>query len=356
MTNLEIVWGAQNNWQLQLVNRDGTDPQVGDFLPNDTLTAKVWAGQDQTAIFTPTVTWAQSGNGYLSGLTFTAVTAAQCSMLVPNEVYQLQLFVSRSGGDPVCVWWGQLTVLPAASAATSLLSTYATFADLAFYGPWITEIQSQETDVAGYYNYLLYARQWLDRIIVSRARPLQYRYNLLNPMTLWGPVEAPNYTMQGYLQANYLIVEDLTREIVARRALSFIAEKNIGIEPKGDPWPARANYQRKMANNALISYRCQITLSSAPSVTINDDQGGGAQALSIIAGGVVTGVIPLYFGTNYSMDTTVTIFNGTGQGATAIPNIVNGLITSYTVDDPGIGYYQKLNPDLAFNLGVISFR
>lgn len=356
MVNLEIVYGSQDNWQCQIVNRDESLPAVGDFLSSDNLTAKVWAGQDQTTIFTPTVIWASSGTGYATGLVMLSVSTAQCILLTPTEAYQVQIFVTRSGGDPVCVWWGTLTVLPSAGVATSLTSTYATFKDLQFYGPWLDEVQDVLTDVAGFYNYLLRARQWLDRIICNAARPLAYIYNIFTPLTPWGPVEAPNYIIQGYLQANYLLIRDVTIELVARRALHEIADKMVTGNPN-DPWPMRSKYQRKYANNLLASYRCEMSISSAPSVRVTDTQGGGAQALATInpIAGTVTSVTSIILGVNYAAPV-VALSGGTGTGATAVANLSSGEIPTYTVTNPGAGYYQKQTPDIAFNLGMISMR
>jgi hypothetical protein len=363
MTDFEIVFGTQKTFPGQIVNEDSSLPVLGDFLSMDVLTATVWAGQNQVTIFAPTVIWAVP-TGFQTGLTTISITAAQSSMLTPNEQYQLQVFAQRGTGDPVCVGWVQLTVLPAAGSSPvvtpfpSPIGTYATYMDLEFYGPWLDEVQDVMTDQAGFANYLFRARTWLDRIIVSRARPLAYIYNIFTPLTPWGPVEAPNFIIQGYLAANYLLVRDVTIEIVARRALYQIAEKMISYQPN-DVWPRRSRYMKASANNLLASYAPEISISSAPSVRIEDPTGGGALALATINPtlGTVTGIIPQQFGVNYTSPTVFLFSHGPGSGATATatPGPGGGL-TSYTITNPGSGYFQKQNPDICFNLGMVSMR
>jgi hypothetical protein len=351
----EIVHGAQNGWQIQATNRDGSLPASGDFLSTDTLTATAWVGRNRAAIFAPTVTWANGGAGASSGLTNLAVTAAQSSMLTPSEEHQAQIFASRGGGDPVCIAWITLTCLPAAGSGTALTTTYAEYSDLEFFAPWLQEVIDVMTDAGDFYPYRLRTRHWIDRLIVSRARPSSYQYRIYAQVIPWGPVEAPNFIMAGYLAADYLMVDDVLVEICARKSLSMIAEKMISGQ-RDDPWPERARYQRRMADNVLSTYKCQISISSAPYVVISDQLGGGAQALAMIANGGVTKVIPRIFGTGYSNSPNIGLSGGTGTGATAIGNVVDGAITSYTVTNPGEGYFQKLFADLAFNMGVISTR
>jgi hypothetical protein len=355
MTNLEIVFGAQDNWPVQAINRDGSTPQPGDFLVGDSLTAQVWTGQDRTVLFNPSVVW-YAPTGYTSGLAFLSITAAESSQLTPTDVYQCQIFATRQGGDPVCIAWVSITCLPAAGQATALTTTYASEQDLAFFAPWLGEVLDSETDIAGWYNYLLAGRKWLDRVISNSIRPSQYIYKISNPLTPWGPVEAPNQVIEGYLKADYLIVTSETREIVARKALSYIAEKMISGK-NDDPWPRRRRHQQLTVNNLVASYRFALNISSAPTVSVIDStgQGGGATALAVIDGGVVTAVNPGYFGAGY-VSPVVTLYNGTGTGATATATVSGGLVIGYTVTNPGSGFYQKFSADISDNLGRHSIR
>jgi hypothetical protein len=356
MQKLEIVLGAQDNWPIQCINRDGTTPQAGDFLAADALTCNVWAGQDQAVLFSPLVVW-YTPAGYDSGLVFLTVTASQSSLLSPNETYQCQIFVTRGTGDPVCIAWVTLQCLPAAGLATAIVNTYATEADLAFFAPWLDEVTEASSDLAGWYNYLLYGRQWLDRCIVNSIRPSQYIFKITNPLVPWGPVEAPNWIIEGYLAADYLIVEPETREIVARKALAAIAEKMISYKPD-DPWPGRRRHQMLSVNNLVASYRFKLNISSAPNVTVTDTApggGGGATALAVIADGIVTAVQPRALGSGYQTPI-VTLWGGSGRGATAAAITSGGLVIGYTVTNPGSGFYQKTSADISDNLGRHSIR
>ena len=171
MIVFDIVFGS-NNWPCQLVNRDESLPQPGDFIASDVLTATVAPGESLPAIFTPTVTWYQT-TGYTTGLTFLSITSAECELLAPNETYTIQIFATRGSDDPVCVWMGNLFVIPAAGSTAPAAvfpapsGAYAGFSDLEFYAPWLDEVMDTLTDQAGFMNYLMRARTWLDRIIVA---------------------------------------------------------------------------------------------------------------------------------------------------------------------------------------------
>ena len=114
--------------------------------------------------------------------------------------------------------------------------------------------------------------------------------------------------------------------------------------------------QRAEVNRLLAIYRPEINISSAPNVSIADSTGGGAQALATLDGnGGVSGIIPQQFGSGYTSPT-VTLYGGTGSGATATAIVSGGLITGYTMTGAGSGFYIKQTPDISFNLGVISWR
>jgi hypothetical protein len=358
MTPLEVVQGARKNYALQCNNPDGTTPQPGDLLAGDVLTGSVWAGQNQAAIFAPSVVWytaRSTQTGYDEGQVLVTVTAAQSALLDAAGVYQVQVFDAQSGGDPACIWWGTLTCLPSAGTATQTLTTYTADSDLTFYAPWLESILENSTDQEGFYPQRLRARKWLDRIICSRARAMQYIWNISTPLTPWGPVEAPNYIIQGYLDASYLIVRDNLVELLAHKAIAYVCEKQLSME-EPDPWPARMQRFHRSANNRLLTYRCELQISSAPSVAIADPTGGGAQALATInSTGGVSGILARQFGSGNTAPV-VTLYGGTGSGATATAIVQGGLITGYTITGPGTGYFQRTTPDIAFNLGTISCR
>lgn len=350
MLNLEIVRGAKDDWVLGAINRaDGSTPDG--FLATDALTAKVWAGQEQASLFAPAVSWNDATRGYVN----LSVAAAQSAALDAGGVYQVQVFASRGGSDPACICWATLTCLPSAGTATQSITTYCVDTDLLTYAPWLEELVESTSDTEGFYDQRYRARQWLDRIIVSRARPLAFIFNISTPLTPWGPVEAPNYVIQGYLQANYLLVRDSTVEIIARKALGHICEKQFSLDPNNPVWEKRARHFHGTAANRVATYRAEINISSAPQVTITDPTGSGAQALAVIAGGVVTQVLPRQFGSGYS-NPTINFSLGTGTGAAATGIVSGGLLTGYTVTSGGQGFYQKQTPDVAFNLGMISWR
>jgi hypothetical protein len=350
MLNLEVVHGTRRDWVLQAQDDFGNYPTG--YLGTDALSATCWAGQSQASLFAPAVSWNDAPTAKVN----LSASAAQSARLSPGGVYQVQASVTRPGQDPTCALWVTLTCLPAAGSDTQATSTYCVDTDLLAYAPWLEDILEDTSDTEGFYDQRLRARQWLDRVIVGRARPLAYIFNIQTPLTPWGPVEAPNYVIQGYLQADYLLVRDSTIEIVARKAIAHLCEKQIPLDGS-EVWERRARHFHATAANRVATYRAELNISSAPTVTVSDPTGAGAQLLATIANGQVTGLVSRQFGSGYT-NPTFNFSGGTGNsgGIVATPTVSGGLITGGTVADGSSGFYQKQTPDIAFNLGMISWR
>ena len=91
---LTIVQGSAADWPLQAQNRGGsTTPTFGS---SDTLTATIWVGVDQTALFQPSVSWYTANGtqtGYGQGQVLVSPTAARAPR--SNKMGRT---VSKSGG------------------------------------------------------------------------------------------------------------------------------------------------------------------------------------------------------------------------------------------------------------------
>jgi hypothetical protein len=351
LTNLEIMQGAAKQWPLQIYNDDGS-AAVGQFNPTDRLSASVMIGPGQTPLFNPSVSWISAGLGGF----YLGFTQAQSTPLDTGGVYLCTVNVTRGTNDPISGGVYTVTILPGAGTGILDVVPYCGQADVEFFAPFLRNVANLYQDFEGLYKQCRRARLWLDNIIVSRARPLAYIFNIMTPLTPWGPVEADNYVIDGYLKANYLLVVDKTKEITARKAIAYLCENQI-TAGRDDPWPARSVRFHRSAENKLLTYRPAINISSAPSVIVTDPtgQGGGAQANAVISGGQVVAIQPRQFGSSYGA-VNVAMQNGTGHGATATGIVNGGLVVGYTITSGGTGYWQKDSADIAFNAGMISWR
>jgi hypothetical protein len=178
MTKLILVQGSAADFPLQAVNRGGkTFPA---FAAGDALTAQVFAGQNQTALFTPTVGWYTAGGtqtGYGQGQVLVSITAAQAATLELNGTFTLEVWWQPAGGGKsACIWRGALAVETAAGTATQPTPTYCTLADMLRFAPWVRLVQDFDTDQEGFWSQRVEARQWLDNLIVRSWRGTSAAY------------------------------------------------------------------------------------------------------------------------------------------------------------------------------------
>lgn len=107
-TTLRVWQGLQRDYAaLQIVNNDGT-PAV--FTSGATLSATVWEGQNQAAIFTMVPTWSNAGAGWATGQFSLSFAAALTATLDPAGEYHILVSATTSGlTSPV--WEGILKIL-----------------------------------------------------------------------------------------------------------------------------------------------------------------------------------------------------------------------------------------------------
>ena len=169
MLELEVVQGSAADWVLGAINRDGSTPTG--FLGTDTLTATVWQGQSQAALFSPTVSW----NTFSSGLVNLALTSAQTTGLDQIGKYHLQISVTRGGTSTVIVDC-LLKILPTAGTSTQTVIPYCAMSDMLLHANWVTMVQDDNADQEAFYSQRLEATNWLNRLIVKAWRGTSAAY------------------------------------------------------------------------------------------------------------------------------------------------------------------------------------
>ena len=88
---VELVQGTARDFPFQVTNPDGTTP-TGVFLNTDVLTAKVWAGSNEAALLTPTVSWISATNAQ-----YQVTLQNTDSAGLPYGIYYLQAYATRAG-------------------------------------------------------------------------------------------------------------------------------------------------------------------------------------------------------------------------------------------------------------------
>ena len=222
---LELIQGTSGDYPLQAYNRDGT-LATGVFQDSDSLTCKVWAGQDQQVIFNPGITWISSSAGTYQ-VTF---NNADTSSWLPGN-YRIQAYASR-GGRTACIGNMNLSLAYAPGMAP-VLSTYCSLQDILRYVRWIENLTVFKNDETGFLTQRNEARQWLENMGQRHYR-LTAGLNLSlfsNPVPTWGPRRTGGYSnwLQQQFDANYLMTSPPRRvkEITAKYAAFLVLQDVI---------------------------------------------------------------------------------------------------------------------------------
>lgn len=159
--------GSTKSWTITLRNSQGTALQ-NLYTADDTLSAQVWAGEDQAPLLVPTVAWVNAAAGTLK-LTITAAQLAAAG--VEDDIYDVSVTVTTaSDGEPSVGWAGLLQVEDAPGTATAL-SAYASSGDLAAVAPEVGALQSRRADLAGFLAQRHEARVEFEARVIARYRP-----------------------------------------------------------------------------------------------------------------------------------------------------------------------------------------
>ncbi len=266
---LTIVQGSAADWPLQAQNRGGAS--VPTFGSSDTLTATVWIGVNQTALFQPAVSWYTANGtqtGYGQGQVLVSPTAAQSTQLEQNGTYSLEVWWTQSGtGKTACIVRATVSVLPAPGTSSEAVTTYCQLSDMLQRAPWISLVQRADTDSEGFYPQRLLARNWMDWVIINCYRGASvglFEEHSTLAFVFGGGVGwrrslGPSPALLTYLADNDLIVRPQIVTACAYKAIAEIARAQTGI---ANQWAAQAPYYDALASIELASITAEVDLNN----------------------------------------------------------------------------------------------
>ncbi len=248
--------GTDADWQITALDSSGAAVV---FSGTETLAATVWAGDDQAALFAPTVSFINAAAGTMK----LSVGAAQTANLAIG-LYRVTVTVT-SGGRAFDCFDGLLELDHTAGTATAP-TVYCSLDDCLEWAPWLQDLQSELADVTGFAKQRGRARSWLDDMIVTRYKYLSYAPSPGVPgfgswlMQGWGRDPIPSKWLRDQLDANYLIVRDVIKEVTAKKAIAYVCAAQVGPKRDDNPYKDLARDFHWEADNLIKTVRAEIDL------------------------------------------------------------------------------------------------
>lgn len=184
---------------------DSAGGTVKTYTRSNPLKAILWRGDDQSPIPGVSLTW----NTPSAGTTrFTNPRAT--SLTLEPAFYSLNCYVYEPGPIEHCFYRGKLRIYAAAGSGVPL-KVYCSADDMAEHYPPINREQP-ESDVAGYAEQRVLARNWINRRVIKHYA-------------------GDKATIRVALDAGGLLATEEVREIAAKYALSVV----LKARPEADP-------------------------------------------------------------------------------------------------------------------------
>jgi hypothetical protein len=272
------IWqiGRGGSIREQVTIRDGDGDPITTYAGTETLAAKVWPGQNLPALCTPTVEWDDPSEG-----TILVTIDADDSADLETGLYFVRVTLTDGDGATFEIYRGHLDVASSPDesedAETPSLPVYCSFHDLLMYASWIEDLQKQDPDagLAGFLRERARARAWLDEIIVNRWKLSNQSLTIGQPgwmpQNIFGGQDTiPNKWLKDRLADGKLVVTERVKEIVCKKAISYICEPQIG--GRGDmPYSLLAARFARAAESMLTGLRAEIDLSDTgwASIVVN---------------------------------------------------------------------------------------
>lgn len=217
--NYQVTRGA--GVRLAVTIRDQAGNPITAYDGSQALTTTVWPGGTRAASFDAATTWTDPAQGAISIVMEGADTAA----LAPGR-YQ---FLTRldDAGTAVDAYGATLDVLPFAGTDPDP-KVYTTYDDLLEYGrSWLRQLQSDD-DQAGFARQQARARTWIEGCGHNHFRVASMA------MVVGGQALGPRRSgarstwLQDQFDAGSLMITDEIRECVAKKALAYVCEGQVG--------------------------------------------------------------------------------------------------------------------------------
>jgi len=278
---IQLAQGTSADWQFQLMGTTAPtepwtlDPEQtvlisgtpgstaqGSFLSTDVLTAKVWAGSNETPLLTPTASWISAPNAQ-----FQVSLQNTDSSSLAYGIYYLQAYATRAGTPTrttALLPRGSSLEIIAAPLAVVPRPTYIGVVDLRKIAPWIDDLQVPDSH-EGFDDPCSDARDWLDEMTLRNYRGgnvslLGYHGFALDAWYTGGGrrTSLTNRWLFAALAANQLLVTPRVRQVCAYYALSRICESMI---TKSGQYVALASRFRFEAESLLASTTVEIDVN-----------------------------------------------------------------------------------------------
>jgi hypothetical protein len=220
------------------------------------LAAAIWPGGNLPAAFMPAANWVSGPAGQLTIL----VTSGQTAGLDEGR-YTGTLSLTDPVAGPVEVYNWSMDVLAAPGTATTP-PVYCQFSDLLTYGKgWVRSLQSQDED-AGFATERGRARSWLDDLVIN-AWEVSFPIGVGDPgygavLVGQNPGQLPSVWIRQQLAAGGLVLRDLVVEIVAKKALAFICEGQMGASGSTFDFAKLGRWYSREANELVKTLRAEI--------------------------------------------------------------------------------------------------
>lgn len=265
-----LVIGLSRDYTLQVPKPDGT-PYTADNSPFDgteTLAATVGLGLDQPALVSPAVAWVDATVAKLKVSFEDADTSAAAT---PAGEYVLRVTAAK-GGRTVSLFVGYVPFQQVGGAAAAL-ATYGSLDDMRTYCTWIDRMEHPSRR-AQFVRERNRARTWFDLLLQRHFRASGYGISTLGyPIGGIGPFRTggTNTWLQQQLDADKLMVTDDIKECLAKKALGFALEYQIGDAPGGTSYQVLADRFHAEADNLAVmtTPALDITGSGWPELVID---------------------------------------------------------------------------------------
>jgi hypothetical protein len=262
-----------------LTIRDADGNAVTTYAGTETLTAKLWAGDDITALATPTLAWANHDAGTVT-LTLSAANTTQTP-----ATYQIRCTVTDGGvAYEFYRAWLKIEASPGSATAPA---TYCGFDDMLELAGDLADALLESSDQAGFAEQRAKARRWTDRVVVARAKDvISTQAERHSPVVgseaidittgvddgpEWGPSIYPDTSIRdavdvirAALAADDLILDAEVVEANAAYALALVYGRQMGAAPNGANYQDLAGKWREYASRRMVAWTARFDTTASP--------------------------------------------------------------------------------------------
>ena len=238
MDKINVRQGIYLPWQVTL--KDEAGDSITTYTADNALTCKVWSGDNTATVATPSVAWidptlgtllisflADDTSALLSGSYLCSVELALTGDLVGEtlEAYRADLVVEDSPGTQVAP------------------PSYCSYQDLLAFAPQIAKEKADSTQT-GFAEQRGLAREWIERVILSKAGRYQGRY------------------IKTLLDEDKLLVTSQVKQIAVKKTLALIFGTAFSPSKETTAYVDFASRMAQQANSEIVSMVAEFDLNN----------------------------------------------------------------------------------------------